>query len=230
MDASMNNGAWRPSRHLIFTLVGALISLPMTARADSVEQFVGHYRQAYVQGREVVPAPQTFLDTSSIATRLDLKSVSPEAALSGSAFLAAGGTVIRFVGVQGCLSTEPTEYAGAIATCAMISLARMAAIFDETKTSAGKAFPCHELERSTGRPPVRFAECFFMGEGADQSLSEALIRKGVAFASRDISGRPVFPGYALAEEAARNAKAGIRACAHFVHPYGVRYRANPAMH
>lgn len=226
----MNNGAWRSSRHLIFTLAGALICLPIFARAETAAQFVSYYQEAYAQGRDLVPKPQTPLDTSSIATRLDLQSVSPEAALTGSAFLATEGTVIRLAGVQGCLSTEPMEYAGVITTCAMISLAAMTAVFDEAKASAGNAFPCHELGRSSSRPTVRFAECFFIEEGVVRSLSETLISKGVAFASRDRSGRPVFPEYARAEDVARSARTGIWADARFVHPYGERYRANPTMH
>lgn len=226
----MRNGAWRPYSRLFWTSVGFLIALPMAARADSDSEFVSYYQQAYAQGRDLIPGPQAPLDTSSIATRLDLQSVSPEAALSGSAFLASDGTIVRLAGVQGCLSIEPLEYAGVVATCAMISLAGMTAVVGEAKANAGNAFPCHELGHNPGQPSVRFAECFFMEDGAVQSLSEALIRKGVAFAFHDGAGRPLFPEYARAEDAARSARTGIWANSQFVHPYGARYRANPAMH
>ncbi|MDR6820380.1 endonuclease YncB(thermonuclease family) [Neorhizobium sp. 2083] len=69
-----------------------------------------------------------------------------------------------------------------------------------------------------------------MKDGAVQSLSEALIAKGVAFASRDGAGRPVFPEYARAEGAARSSRAGIWANDHFAHPYDERFRANRVMH
>jgi hypothetical protein len=229
-DANMNNGAWRPYRHHSWILAFFLIALPVIARADSTAEFVGYYQEAYARGQDMIPGPQTPLDTSSIATRLDLQSVSPEAALSGSAFLADDGTVVRLAGVQGCLSTGRMEYVGVVATCSMISLAGMTAVLGEAKASAGNAFPCHELARNSGRPTVRFAECFFMEDGAVRSLSEALIAKGMAFASRDGTGRPLFLEYARAEDAARSTRAGIWANDHFVHPYGEHYRANPAMH
>ena len=226
----MKNGAWRSSRHLIYGLFGALVSLPETVRADAAREFVNYYQQAYVQGRDPVPASPTPLDTSSITKRLDLQSVSPKAALSGSAFLAADGTIIKLAGVQGCLSTEPLEYSGVRATCAMISLAAMTATIGAVQEVAGAAFPCHELGRSPGQPTVRYAECFFMDGDTVRSLSEVLISKGVAFAFRDRAGQPTFPEYARAEQGARGTKAGIWASAHFLHPYGERYRANPTMH
>lgn len=226
----MKNGAWRSSRHLIYSLLGALVSLPASVRADTTEEFVSFYRQAYVQGRDLVPALPIPLDTSSIATRLYLQSVTPQAALSGNAFLAADGTIIKLAGVQGCLSTEPLDNAGVISTCAMISLAAMTATIAEIQEVAGIALPCHEFERSRGRPTVRYAECFFMDGDTARSLSKVLISKGVAFAFRDSAGRPAFPEYAQMENVTRTNKAGIWASAHFFHPYGERYRANPTMH
>ncbi|KJF65468.1 nuclease [Rhizobium nepotum] len=226
----MKNGAWRSSRHLICSLLGALVSLPASVRADTAEEFVSYYQQAYVQGRDLVPALPVPLDTSSIATRLDLQSVTPKAALSGNAFLAADGTIIKLAGVQGCLSTESLDYAGIISTCAMISLAAMTATIAEIQEVAGNALPCHELGRSLGHPTVRYAECFFMDRDTARSLSEVLISKGVAFAFRDSAGHPAFPEYAQMENVARANKAGIWASAHFFHPYGERYRANPTMH
>lgn len=225
----MNNRAWRPTRPHLWTLVGFLIALPMAARADTIAEFVSYYQEAYARGQDMIPGPQTPLDTSSIAKQLDLQSVSPEAALSGSAFLVDDGTVVRLAGMQGCLSTGRIEFAGVVATCSMISLAGMTAVLGEAKASAGNAFPCHELARISGRPTVRFAECFFMEDGAVRSLSEDLIAKGMAFASRDGAGRPLFLEYARVEDAARSARAGIWANDHFVHPYGERFRANPAM-
>lgn len=226
----MKNGAWRPGRPLICTLVGTLIVLPMIARADTVATFIRDYQDAYVQGRDLIAGPQTPLDTGSIATGLNLESVRPEATLSGGAFLTTDGTIIKLAGVQGCLSTAPIVYRGLPATCAMISLAGMTATIDKAAASTGNAFPCHELGRRPGKPTVRFAECFFMENGAVRSLAEALIHEGMAFASRDSAGRPIFPEYARAEDEARREKAGIWANARFIHPYGERYRANPTVH
>ncbi|CDZ34199.1 Micrococcal nuclease-like nuclease [Neorhizobium galegae bv. officinalis] len=223
----MKNGAWRPYRPLRGTLLASLITLPIAARAGTPAEFVSYCQNAYARGQDLPPGPRTPADTMSIAKRLDLQSVSPEAALSASAFLVADRAVVSLAGVQGCLSADRLEYADVVATCAMISLAGLTAVVGEAKASAGNAFPFHELTWNPGRPTVRFAECFFMEEGAVRSLSETLIIRGVAFASRDGSGRPRFPEYARAEEAARNARAGIWANAHFAHPCGERYHANP---
>ena len=111
-------------------------------------------------------------------------------------------------------------------TCAMISLAGMTATLDEAKAGAGDAFPCHVFAQNPGRPAVRFAECFFVENGVVRSLSEALIRKGLAFAARDRAGRPVFPEYLQAEDAARGEQAGIWGNGQLTHPYGERYPVN----
>lgn len=226
----MKNGAWRPNRPLYCTLVGTVTALSMAAWADTATDFVAYYQEAYAQGRDLIAGPQTALDTSSIATRLDLQSVSPQGVLTGSAFLAIDGTIIKLAGVHGCISTAPMDYAGVRATCAMISLAGMIAIVDEAKASTGNAFPCHTLGQNPSRPTVRFVECFYIEDGVARSLSEVLISKGMAFAARDGAGRPVFSEYARTEETARSEKAGIWASASFVHPYGERYRANPSTH
>ena len=226
----MNNGAWRPTRPHFWTLVGFLIALPVAARADSIAEFVSSYQEAYPRGQDLPPRPQARVDTMSLAKRLDLGRVSPEAALSGSTFLADDGTVVRLAGGQGCLSTGRIEFAGVVATCSMISLAGMTAVVDEAKAGGGNAFPCHELARYSGRPTVRFAEYFFMEDGVVRSLSEDLIAKGMAIASRDGAGRPLFPEYARAEDAAQSERAGMWANDHFAHPYDERFRANPVMH
>lgn len=215
----MNSGAWRFARLLFCTFLNALITPPFAARADMAADFVSYYQNAYAKGRDLIPGPQIPLDMSSIASRLDLQTVSPEAALSGSAFLGADGSVIKLAGVQGCLSTEPLEFAGMPTTCAMISLAGMTATLDEAKAGAGSAFPCHVFAQNAGSPSVRFAECFFVENGAVRSLSEALIRKGFVFAARDRAGRPVFPEYLQAEEVARGEQAGIWAHNQFTPPY-----------
>ncbi|OWK25204.1 hypothetical protein AJ87_13025 [Rhizobium yanglingense] len=75
---------------------------------------------------------------------------------------------------------------------------------------------------------MRFAECFFVKDGAAQSLSEVLIAKGLAFAARDRTGRAIFPEYTQAEEKEHRAGTGLWANARFTHPYGERYRASPS--
>jgi hypothetical protein len=227
-DASMNSGARRLYRHLLCTIACTMNALALAAQDDAAAKFVGFYQAAYAGGRDLIPASQEPLDTSSIADHLDLRTITPEGALSGSAFLASDGTIVKLAGAQGCLSTEDVEFAGLQTTCAMVSLAGITAALSEAEAAAGNAFPCHFLGQNAGTPTVRFAECFFEKDGAAQSLSEVLIARGLAFAARDRTGRALFPEYAQAEEGAQRDKAGIWANARFTHPYGERYRANPS--
>ena len=228
-DASMNSGARRLAQILFCTIACATNGVAFAAAEDAVSRFVSYYQKAYAEGRDLIPAPQTPLDVSSIVERLNLQSITPEGALSGSAFLASDGTVIKLAGVQGCLSIEEMEFAGVQTTCSMVSLAGLTAMLGEAEAGAGDALPCHFLGQNAGAPTVRFAECFFMKNGETQSLSQVLISTGVAFAARDRPGRPLFPEYAQAEEIAQMARAGIWANPQFLHPYGERYRANPSM-
>ncbi|WP_413708593.1 thermonuclease family protein [Rhizobium sp. Rhizsp82] len=228
-DASMNPGARRLVQILFCTIACATNGVALAAEEDAVSRFVDYYQKAYAEGRDLIPAPQKPLDIPSMAARLDLQSITPEGALSGSAFLASNGTVIKLAGAQGCLSTKEVEFAGMQTTCSMVSLAGLNAMLEEAKAGADNAFPCHFLGQNAGSPSVRFAECFFMKDGETQSLSQVLISTGVAFAARDRSGRPLFPEYAQAEEVAQKARAGIWARPHFLHPYGERYRAKPSM-
>lgn len=214
-DASMNPGARRLVQILFCTIACATNGVALAAEEDAVSRFVDYYQKAYAEGRDLIPAPQKPLDIPSMAARLDLQSITPEGALSGSAFLASDGTVIKLAGMH--------------TTCSMVSLAGLTAMLEEAKAGAGHAFPCHFLGQNAGSPTVRFAECFFMKDGETQSLSQVLISTGVAFAARDRSGRPLFPEYAQAEEVAQKARAGIWARPLFLHPYGECYRANPSM-
>lgn len=223
----MKNDPWRASRHLIFRHIGSLVALPDKSWVDAAAKFVRHYQHACAEGHDRVPTPSIPLDTSSIATQLGLQSVIPEAALSGSAFLAAGGKIVRLAEVQGGLSIEPLEYADFVATRSIVSLAATTVTISDVQQFAGNAFPCHELGRTSGRLMVSYAECVFMDGDTARSLSEVLISKGVAFAFGDSAGQPVFPVYSQVEDAARATKAGIGASLSFLLPYGERYRANP---
>ncbi|MBB3396074.1 nuclease [Rhizobium sp. BK060] len=225
----MKPGARRLVQLLFCTIAWATNALALTGEEDVVSRFVSYYQKAYAEGRDLIPAPQKPLDISSIAEQLDLQSITPEGALSGSAFLDSDGTIVKLAGAQGCLSTEEMEFAGVQTTCSMVSLAGLTAMLEEAEAGAGDAFPCHFLGQNSGSPTVRFAECFFVKDGETRSLSEVLITKGVAFASRDRTGRAVFPEYAQAETRAQKARAGIWANAQFLHPYGERYRANPSV-
>lgn len=219
---------WRFARFPLLALASCLFVPPVMAQDDAVSKFVSYYQNAYAQGRDLIPGPQVALNTSSIATDLKLETVRPVSALTGNAFLDSNSVVIKLAGVQGCLSTEIVQFMGNRVSCVTVSLAGLASSLDQAKAAAGDAFPCHFIGQNPGSPSVRFAECFFTQDDTVHSLSETLIRKGFAFASRDRAGKPVFPEYAKAEDEARQAKAGIWANTLFKHPYGERYRTNPS--
>lgn len=226
----MKNDPWRASRHLIFGDIGSLVALPEKSWVDATEKFVRHYQHACAECHDRVPTSSIPLETSSIATQLDSQSVIPEAALSGSAFLAAGGTIVRLAEIQGGLSIESLENADFVATRSIVSLAAMTVTISDVQQFAGNAFPCHELGRTRGRLMVSYAEFVFMDGDTARSLPEVLISKGVAFAFGDTAGEPVFPVYSQVEDAARATKAGIGASPSFLQTYGERYRANPTRH
>jgi hypothetical protein len=225
----MKPGARRLAQLLFCTIACTTNAATLAGEEDAVSRFVSYYQKAYAEGRDLIPAPQKPLDVSSIAERLSLQTITPDGALSGSAFLASDGTIIKLAGVQGCLSTEEMEFTGLQTTCSMVSLAGLSAMLEQAEARAGNAFPCHFLGQNSGSPTVRFAECFFMKNDETRSLSQVLISTGVAFAARDRTGRALFPEYEQAEELAQKARAGIWANAQFLHPYGERYRANPSV-
>ncbi|MET3595101.1 hypothetical protein ABID26_004513 [Mesorhizobium shonense] len=216
----------RPGRLCYLALVSGFAIPPAIAQDDAVSKFVSYYQNAYAQGRDLIPGPQVALNTSSIATKLKLETVKPLSALTGNAFLDSNSAVIKLAGAQGCLSTELVQFMGNRVSCVTVSLAGLASSLDQAKADAGDAFPCHFVGQNPGSPTVRFAECFFTQDDTVRSLSEVLIKKGIAFAARDRSGKPIFPEYARAEDEARQAKAGIWDNAYFRHPYGERYRRN----
>lgn len=190
-------------------------------------KFVEYYQNAYASGRDLVPGPQRTLDLTSLAKALKLETVIPEAALTGNAFVDAENTIIKLAGAQGCQSTQQLRLDGMQASCTMLSLAGLNAALQTAAASADGAVPCHFLGANTGKPSVRFAECFFLGaDDRAQPLSEYLIRRGLAFAARAPDGAALFPEYAAAEAEAAKAHVGIWSNAAFRHPYGERYRQN----
>lgn len=226
--AIMGYTVGRPGRLRYLALASCLTIPPALAQDDAVSKFVSYYQNAYAQGRDLIPGPQVPLNTSSIATKLKLETVKPLSALTGNAFLDSTNAVIKLAGVQGCLSTELVQFMGKPVSCATVSLAGLASSLDQAKADAGDAFPCHFVGQNPGSPTVRFAECFFTQDNTVRSLSEVLIKRGLAFAARDRSGKPIFPEYARAEDQARQAKAGVWGNAYFRHPYGERFLTNPS--
>ncbi len=226
MDASMMIGAWRLNGLLPYTLSIALIMMPSQSWAGSAANIIEYYQNAYVHGRDLIPLPQSPLDTTSLEAELNLKTIRPTSVLTGSSFLTLDGTIVKLAGAQGCLSTDTAEFAGQQTTCAMISLAGMTAILIEAKAAVTDAFPCHFFGQAAGTPSVLYGECFFVQNGEVKSLSEMLIARGLAFAARDGAGHAVFSEYERAEQQAQRGKAGIWANTYFVHPYGAHYRTN----
>jgi len=177
-DASMDPGARRLTQLLLCIIACTTNAVALAGEEDAVSRLVSYYQKAYAEGRDLIPVPQKPLDVSSIAERLSLQTITPEGALSGSAFLASDGTIVKLAGVQGCLSTEEVEFAGLQTTCSMVSLAGLTAMLEEAEAGAGNAFPCHFLGQNSGSPIIRFAECFFVKDGETRSLSEVLHYQG----------------------------------------------------
>ncbi|OWK25205.1 hypothetical protein AJ87_13035 [Rhizobium yanglingense] len=65
-DASMNPGARRLTRLLLCTIAYTMNALALAAQDDAVAKFLSYYQTAYAEGRDLLPAPQKPLDTSSM--------------------------------------------------------------------------------------------------------------------------------------------------------------------
>lgn len=195
------------------------------ATAPGPAKFVEYYQNAYAGGSDLISGPQRALNSASLATALKLETVIPEAALTGNAFVDTQNTIIKLAGAQGCQSTQQLQLGKMRASCTMLSLAGLNAALQTAAAPADGAFPCHFLGMNSGKPAVRFAECFFVDtDGRARPLSEYLIRRGLAFAARTSNGMALFPEYAAAEAEAAKAHVGIWSNAAFHHPYGERYR------
>lgn len=196
-----------------------------TARNTPAEKFVSYYSVAYTQGQDRIPRTPSPLIVDLARKDLALETIKPKSALTGNAFLAKDGTIIKLVGAEGCLSTQ--SLASHI-SCARQSIIGMSNALGIAIQGAEDAFPCHFFAKSNTPSPVKFAECFFENSHDEVvSLSGYLVLAGTAFAARDGAGKPLIPDNAAFEAKAKQAKSGIWSNTLFTHPYGERFRNNP---
>jgi hypothetical protein len=77
-----------------------------SGRTTAVEKFVSYYSVAYSQGQDRIPRTPSALNIDLARKDLALETIKPQSALTGNAFLAEDGTIVKLVGAQGCLSTQ----------------------------------------------------------------------------------------------------------------------------
>ncbi|MCC2097125.1 MAG: thermonuclease family protein [Hyphomicrobiales bacterium] len=112
-----------------------------------------------------------------------------------------GDRKFRLFGVQACLrGTFYTDKAGARRDCGEASLAVLAAYIADTTPL------CAEVAKSAG---TIFVSCYATIGGDRLDLANLLISSGFAFASLDSRGLPHQAPYAVAEQAAREKRAGL---------------------
>ncbi|WP_146147865.1 nuclease [Phyllobacterium sophorae] len=196
-----------------------------SGQITAVEKFVSYYSVAYSQGQDRIPRTPSPLTVDLARKDLALETIRPQSALTGNAFLAEDGTIVKLVGAQGCLSTQ--SLASNI-SCARFSIIGLSGALGVAIQGAEDAFPCHVFAKSNTPSPIKFAECFFeKRNGEVVSLSGYLVLAGTAFAARDGAGKPLIADNASFEAAAKQARSGIWSNTLFTHPYGERYRNNP---
>ena len=210
---------------MALAISGTALAQETTGEHSVYEKFVSYYSQAYSQGQDRIPQTPSPLIIDLARKDLTLATIKPKSALTGNAFLAEDGSIIKLVGAEGCLSTQSLV---SHTSCARQSIIGLSNALGVAIQGAEDAFPCHVFAKSLTPSLINFAECFFENSGDEVvSLSGYLVLSGTAFAARDGTGKPIIPDNALFEAKARQAKSGIWLTPLFTHPYGERFRNNP---
>lgn len=210
---------------MTFVISGTALAQETTDRNTAFEKFVSYYGVAYGRGEDRIPRTPSPLFVDLARQDIALETIKPQSALTGNAFLAKDGTIIKLVGAQGCLSTQSLA---SHTNCARQSIIGLSNALGIAIQGAEDAFPCHTFAKSNTPSPIKFAECFFENRDASVvSLSGYLVLAGTAFAARDGAGKPLIPDNASFEAKAKQAKSGIWSNTLFTHPYGERFRNNP---
>lgn len=120
------------------------------------------------------------------------------------------GSRYRLYGVQSCIrGTTYTDLQGSKRDCGDASLAVFAAFIKDTTPICAPAAKTEELT---------YVVCFATVAGQRLDLATMLVSQGFAFSALDANGLPVFPAYAVAEQDARNRKAGLWQFSDVSHP------------
>lgn len=125
-----------------------------------------------------------------------------------------GGTVVRLFGVQSCIRGTIIKTANGESDCGDVSMAFLANFM---KTSPTK---CQGIMQ-TQEPPQYHVICKSTVGVNEVDLGTSLILKGFAFAMNDINGNPVNIQYYIAEQEAKEKKAGLWGFEQFPHPNAV---------
>lgn len=221
----MTHDAWRLYRLVLMVISGLGTTLFDVTRAASVQEVIGADQCAYAAGTDLTLLPQPRLDTASIATAVDLQSVTAAGGLSGSASLATNATFIRTACTQGRQTAAGIQLGHTWAVCLTISPAAMISPLNKAGRHSGSAFPCHKFSRTRGTADAHGSEYIFSENGTVQSMTEKMIGRGIASSERGGDGRTAFVSYARTEDGARWAKAGIWQNRSVQYPYGERYRS-----
>lgn len=120
--------------------------------------------------------------------------------VSGDTWIA-GDKRYRLLGVQSCLrGSQFTNAAGRRSDCGDAALALFGAFIKDTRP---------ECAPIAAAPAITYVVCRATVAGRKIDLGTALIARGFAFAALDSGGMPVRPEYAVAEQGARERKAGF---------------------
>jgi endonuclease YncB( thermonuclease family) len=144
----------------------------------------------------------TVVATPAIATPLQgYFELKPGVVLESGDSWSEGGQHFRLFGVQACLrGTFYTDKAGARRDCGEASLAVLAAYIADTKPR------CAQVARPA---ETAFVSCYATVGPDRLDLANLMIASGFAFASLDAGGLPHHAPYAVAEQAAREKRAGL---------------------
>ena len=144
--------------------------------------------------------------------------------LTGDSWQQAGQTM-RLYGVQACIrGTTYTDKSGQKQDCGAVSLAMLAAIFQDTKPTCA---PLAEVATPTSSQPSTILVICSAHVGSNAlDVGTMLITQGFAFAALTTSGKTVYMPYSIEEGVAQQSRAGLWAYPDIPHPNHVLF-ANP---
>ncbi|MBZ5763374.1 thermonuclease family protein [Rhizobium sp. VS19-DR104.2] len=145
--------------------------------------------------------------------------------LTGDSWQQAGQTM-RLYGVQACIrGTTYTDKSGQKQDCGAVSLAMLAAIFQDTKPTCA---PLAEVATPTSSQHSTILVICSTHVGSNAlDVGTMLITQGFAFAALTTSGKAVYMPYGIEEGIAQQSRAGLWAYPDIPYPNHVLF-SNPA--
>lgn len=133
-----------------------------------------------------------------------------------------GGRRYRLYGLQACLRGTTVTVSGGLARdCGELNLIMAQALIKDTKPI------CATLQDIDQHNAV--VACQTTAGEHRYDLATYMIAQGWGFAAVDGAGRPIVPGYRIAEESARSAAAGLWANSDMPHPVAVLMKQAEAL-